>query len=86
MPDASPLPLIIATADGVTTQVADVVRSWVLPSLKTPVAATWRVVPSGIDTLAGARSMDTSAGADTVSVVLAETPSSVADAVTPPAA
>ena len=55
-------------------QLTVAVRSWVVPSVYVPVAANWRVRPTGSDGVAGVTATETSCAAVTVSVVVAERP------------
>src|SRR5438046_682005 len=83
-----PPALLILTTEGVDElQVTEVVRFWVLESLKVPVAVNCRVSPSGRPGLAGVTAIVDRVAAVTVSVVFPETPPKVAVIVMgPPAA
>jgi hypothetical protein len=76
-PVASPVVLIVATPLADELQATDVVRFWVVPSLKVPVAVNCCVVPATIDGLAGVTASDVSVGlpgGTTVTVVVAVAP------------
>ena|SRR5690348_4419698 len=60
-PDANPLLLIVAAPKFDELQTVDADRSWVVPSVKVPIAENCWVVPTGTDALLGARDIDTSA-------------------------
>jgi hypothetical protein len=77
-PVASPLALTVATAAFEETQVAELVRSWLLPSEYVPVAASCCVVPWAIDGLVGLTEIDTNTAGPTVRVVLPVTPAEAA--------
>ena len=59
-------------------QVADSVRSWLVPSVKTPVAVSCSVVPLGVCGLIGVTAIASSVAAVPVTVVVPVTPVSVA--------
>lgn len=61
-PVASPAVLIVATAAADELQVAELVRFWVLPSLKVPVAVNCWVAPLEIDGFAGVTAIELSVG------------------------
>jgi hypothetical protein len=52
-PLASPVEVIVTAATLDEVQVAELVRFWVVPSLKVPVAVNWSVVPLDIAALIG---------------------------------
>jgi hypothetical protein len=62
MPLASPLAAMVATDSREEFQLADAVRSCVLPSLKVPVAVNGCVVPAAIVGFCGLTCMDTRLG------------------------
>ena len=66
---AKPDAVMLATAVLVELQVAEPVRSWLLPSLNIPVAVNCCVAPGLMFAFAGVMEMDTKAGAVTVRVV-----------------
>jgi len=61
--------LIVATEGTVELHPPLGVRSWVVPSLKVPVAVNCRAVPSGIDAVAGLIAIETRLALVTVNVV-----------------
>ena len=65
-------------------QLADVVRSWVLPSEKVPVAVSCTVVPLAIGGFGGVIVIDVSVAGVTVTVVVPDTPARPAVIVAPP--
>ena len=67
---AKPLLDIVAALEFEELQLAVFVRSWLLPSVKVPIAMNWREVPSAIDGVAGDIAIKTRAAAVTVKVVL----------------
>jgi hypothetical protein len=67
---ARPARLMVATLVAEDAQLAEDVRSWVLPSEYVPVALNWAVVPFAIDGLAGDTAIDTSAAGVTFKSVL----------------
>ena len=67
---AKPVVLIVATVEEEEFHVAVLVRFWVVPSLKVPVAVNCWVFPTAIEGFVGVTLMDTSVAAVTVSVVL----------------
>ena len=67
---ATPLALMEATAPLPEFQVAELVRSWVLLSVKVPVAVNDCVKPLAIEGLAGVTAMETNVGAVTVSTAV----------------
>jgi hypothetical protein len=73
-PLARPLDVMVATLVSDDVQVAEVLRSCVLPSEYVPVAANACVAPLTIDGFAGETAMDTSTAGPTVRVVLAVSP------------
>src|ERR1700692_2419395 len=66
---ASPVLLIPAVAGVSEAQTAAAVRSFLVPSVKEPVAVNCWVVPRAIEGLAGVTAIETRAAAVTVSVV-----------------
>jgi len=66
---ASPAVLIVAVAVVSEDHVAELVRSFVVPSVNVPVAVNCCVVPRAIDGVAGVTAIETSAAALTVNVV-----------------
>jgi hypothetical protein len=81
-----PALLTVATPVLVELQVAELVRSCVLPSLYVPVALKDSVVPSAIEGFVGVTSIETSTAAVTVNVVapLMPLPESVAEMLVEP--
>ncbi len=77
-PTAIPVAPTDATCALSEDQVADPVRSCVLPSLYVPVAVNCCVVPRGMDAFVGLTLIETSAAAPTVNVVEFEIEPSVA--------
>ena len=75
---AKPVVLIVATVEEEEFHVAVLVRFWVVPSLKVPVAVNCWVFPMAIEGFAGVTAMDASVAGVTVSVVLPETEPEVA--------
>jgi hypothetical protein len=69
-PVASPVPLIVAAAVLVEVHVTALVRFWLLPSLKIPMAVNCDVAPVVIEELAGVTPTDTKTGALTVNPVV----------------
>lgn len=65
--------LIVAFAVSDEVHVTVLVRSWVVLSLKVPVAVNCRVLPSGVDGVAGVTAIDANVAAVTVTVNVAET-------------
>jgi hypothetical protein len=78
--------ITVATAAFPERQVADVVRSSVLPSVKVPVAVNCWVVPCAIDGMGGFTVIEASAVLLTVRVVEAEIEPDVAEMVEFPVA
>src|SRR5437764_1057618 len=79
LPVARPLALMVAADAFEEAQATEVVRFWVLPSLKLPVAVDWEVVAFAIEALAALMLIDCSVAAVTVSTsVLEVTPLCVA--------
>ena len=68
-PFASPTLLIVAAAVLVELHVTTLVRFWLLPSLKIPIAVNCDVAPVVIEELAGVTTIDTKTGAVTVNPV-----------------
>ena len=83
---ARPARLMVATLVAEDAQLAEDVRSWVLPSEYVPVALNWAVVPFAIDGLAGDTAIDTSAAAVTFKGVLPLTDPDLAVMVVAPTA
>ena len=81
-PVTSPCAIVVLAEPDV--QVADAVRSWVLPSLYSPVAFNCTVVPLAIDGVAGVTVMVLSVAAVTVRRVEPLTPLRVAEIVEVP--
>jgi hypothetical protein len=71
-PEARPAAVIVATPVFVELQVAEVVRFWVVPSLKVPVAVNCWVNPLAIEWLAGVTLIDESVATVTVTVRVVE--------------
>ena len=69
---AYPAVPIVATAETDDAQLADCVRSWVLPSVYVPTASNSCPVPRGIATPLGVIAMETNVGPLTVIVLLAD--------------
>jgi len=69
---AYPPPPIVATPEADDAQLADCVRSCVLPSLYVPRAVNCCPVPSGIDAPLGVIAMEINVGPVTLSVLLPE--------------
>ena len=69
-----PAALLTVTGGAEEAQVTNAVRSWVVPSEKFPVALSCSLVPAAIEELAGVMSIEVSAAAVTVTVVVADTP------------
>ena len=69
---------MVATAVSDDAQVTWVVRFWVVPSVKVPVAVKGTAIPTGMLGLAGVTAIDWSVAAVTVSVVLPVFPESAA--------
>ena len=65
-PVASPVLLIVAAAVLVEVHVTTVVRFWLLPSLKIPMAVNCDVAPAVIEESTGVTAIDTKTGAVTV--------------------
>jgi hypothetical protein len=82
VPVTTPRPgavLLTAATDGAEeTQVTNVVRFWVVPSEKSPVAMSCSLVPVAIEELGGVIVIAVSAAAVTVMLVVPDTPASVA--------
>lgn len=55
---AKPLALIVATVVFEEFQVTELVRFWVLPSVKVPLAVNWSVLPSAIEFFAALIAID----------------------------
>jgi hypothetical protein len=76
---AEPAALTVAVAGGDEIHVTDCVKFCVLPSVNVPVAVSCSVSPIGKDDGVGVTAILTSAGGPTVTDVLPDTPSYVAD-------
>lgn len=79
-------PATLATFDAEDVQVTMLVITWVLPSLKVPVATKFTDVVGASTALAGATEIDVSVAELTLSGVLPETPSKVAEMLAVPGA
>ena len=77
-PVASPVLLIVAAAVLVEVHVTTVVRFWLLPSLKIPIAVNCGVAPVVIEELTGVTAIDTKTDAVTVRPVVPKTDPEVA--------
>ena len=66
---ASPAGLMLITLGWEETHATEPVRSWMLPSVKIPIALNCWVVPRGISALAGLTKIETRAGATTLQLV-----------------
>lgn len=84
-PVASPEPATLAIPLADELQVAELVRSWELPSLKTPLAVNCWVVPAAMDADPGRTLIETSVAAVTFSAVEPETPPALAVIIVLPA-
>jgi hypothetical protein len=84
-PIASPEPATLAIPLADELQVTEFVRSWELPSLKTPLAVNCWVVPAAMDADPGRTLIETSVAAVTFSVVEPETPPELAVIIVLPA-
>jgi hypothetical protein len=84
-PVASPEPATLAIPLADELQVTELVRSWELPSLKTPLAVNCWVVPAAMDADPGRTLIETSVAAVTFSVVEPETPLALAVIIVLPA-
>jgi hypothetical protein len=74
VPDTSPLVSTVARVMSAELQLADVVRSWVLRSEKTPVAVSFLEVPLAMEGPVGVTTIDVRIGGVTVTVVAPDTP------------
>jgi hypothetical protein len=68
IPVATPLDVIVATVVSIALHPAAPVMSWLLPSVKTPVAVNCWLVPEAIEGLWGVTSIETSAAGATVNI------------------
>ncbi len=73
MADASPALLMVAEPGFDEFQTAEADRSWVVPSVKVPIAANCCVVPTGIDAAVGVTEIETNAAAVTPSEACPDT-------------
>ncbi len=82
--EARPLLPMVATFGADELQTTEGVRSWLLPSVKVPVAENCWVLPAGMEALAGATVMETSVAAVTVRVTEPMTEPDAAEMVVAP--
>jgi hypothetical protein len=68
-PLANPAELILNTLGWEETHATELVRSWLLPSVKVPIAVNCSPVPRGMEALAGLTAIEAREGATTVQPV-----------------